>query len=116
MKTSTSLKWAFTLMEIMIVVSIIGLLAVIAVPTYVKARDNAQTSACQNNLRQINAAKQQWAFEQLKEGNDLPQDTDLFGASLYLPEKPLCPASGIYTLNAVNTEATCSVSGHTLGY
>ena len=53
----------FTLVEIMIVVAVIGLLSAIAVPNFVRARIVSQTNACINNLRQIDAAKQQWALE-----------------------------------------------------
>jgi prepilin-type N-terminal cleavage/methylation domain-containing protein len=53
----------FTLVEIMIVVAIIGLLAAIAIPNFVKARNTAQANACINNLRQIDSAMQQWALE-----------------------------------------------------
>jgi prepilin-type N-terminal cleavage/methylation domain-containing protein len=53
----------FTLVEIMIVVAIIGLLATIAIPNFVKARLKAQQSACINNLKQIDGAKQTWALE-----------------------------------------------------
>ena len=53
----------FTLVEIMIVVAIIGLLAAIAIPNFVKARTVSQANACINNLRQIDAAIQQWALE-----------------------------------------------------
>jgi type II secretory pathway pseudopilin PulG len=47
----------------MIVVAIIGLLAAIAIPNFVRARLSSQTNACLNNLRQIDSAKQQWALE-----------------------------------------------------
>jgi prepilin-type N-terminal cleavage/methylation domain-containing protein len=63
MKINTSRKAGFTLVEIMIVVAIIGLLAAIAIPNFVKARTTAQMNACINNLRQIDAAIQQYALE-----------------------------------------------------
>lgn len=63
MKIKATSRAGFTLVEIMIVVAIIGLLAAIAIPNFVKARNTAQTNACINNLRQIDSAMQQWALE-----------------------------------------------------
>jgi prepilin-type N-terminal cleavage/methylation domain-containing protein len=63
MNIKTSNKAGFTLVEIMIVVAIIGLLAAIAIPNFVRARQTSQTNACLNNLRQIDGAKQQFALE-----------------------------------------------------
>ena len=65
-------KSGFTLVEIMIVVAIIGLLAAIAIPNFVKARTTAQQKACINNLRQIDGAKEQWALENKKTQADTP--------------------------------------------
>ena len=76
MKTQTSRKAGFTLVEIMIVVAIIGLLAAIAIPNFVKARSNAQTKACIANLKQIDGAVQQWALENKKQATDTYSLTD----------------------------------------
>ena len=70
MQTKTNSKAGFTLVEIMIVVAIIGLLAAIAIPNFVKARENAQLNSIFNNLRIIEGAKDQWAIENKKGSGD----------------------------------------------
>jgi len=91
----------FTLVEIMIVVAIIGLLAAIAIPNFVKARSASQKAACVMNLRAIEGAKATWALETKKGNTDVPSDADLFGADKYIRDKPSCPANGTYSLNDV---------------
>jgi Tfp pilus assembly protein PilE len=51
----------------MIVVAIIGMLAGIAVPNYIKAREHAHRTACISNLQQIDGAVQLWAMESKKD-------------------------------------------------
>ena len=84
----------FTLVEIMIVVAIIGLLAAIAIPNFVRARERSQTNACINNLRQLDGAVQQWALEQKK------ADTDKYTMANLVPyikgaALPACPAGSV---------------------
>ena len=116
MKTNIRTKAGFTLVEIMIVVAIIGLLAAIAIPNFVRARTTAQKNACINNLRQIDGAKEQWALENKKKDGDTPTSAELFGASLYMRDSPTCPADGAaYTLQPVGTKQSC-VNGPTLSH
>src|SRR5829696_1101494 len=110
MQIRTSRRSAFTLVEIMIVVAIIGLLAAIAIPNFIKAREASQKNACVANLRQLDGAKQTWALEMKKVSGDTPEDTDLFGVSLYIRDKPACPANGTYTLGTVLAKPICSQS------
>jgi prepilin-type N-terminal cleavage/methylation domain-containing protein len=114
MQLSPSRKSAFTLVEIMIVVAIIGLLAAIAIPNFIKAREASQKNACIANLKQIDGAKNTWALEQKKISSDVPVDTDLFGTTVYIRDKPACPANGTYDLLQVSDKPTCTVGNHTL--
>ena len=97
----------FTLVEIMIVVAIIGLLAAIAIPNFVRARQKAQAEACIANLRQIEGATQVWAVDTGAADSSSPTWTDL--VPNYIRTQPSCPGGGTYALSAVNGRPTCSV-------
>jgi prepilin-type N-terminal cleavage/methylation domain-containing protein len=77
---------AFTLVEIMIVVAIIGLLAVIAVPGFIKSRQLSQGRALLNEARQIDAAIDHWALENGRVDGDPVNSASV---SLYLKTGPL---------------------------
>jgi prepilin-type N-terminal cleavage/methylation domain-containing protein len=110
MRIQNSPRTAFTLVEIMIVVAIIGLLAAIAIPNFVRARENAQRTACILNLEAINGAKAMWALETKRGNSDTPTDNDMFGPGLYISKKPLYPTNGTYSLNQVDAKPACSVA------
>jgi prepilin-type N-terminal cleavage/methylation domain-containing protein len=107
----------FTLVEIMIVVAIIGLLAAIAIPNFVRARTTSQQNACINNLRLIDDSKQQWALERRQQNSAVPQPSDLQpylgrGAGGELPACPCDPQSAFassYTANAVSVPPVCNI-------
>jgi len=56
------MKKAFTLIEILIVVAIIGLLAAIGVPSFLNARKNSEDNMKAVNVSAVNAAKDQWSI------------------------------------------------------
>jgi prepilin-type N-terminal cleavage/methylation domain-containing protein len=71
----------FTLVEIMIVVAIIGLLVVLALPSFIKARKQSQGRRILNDARQMDSAVDQWAMEYNKKDGDA---VDTVAAATYL--------------------------------
>jgi prepilin-type N-terminal cleavage/methylation domain-containing protein len=93
MKSNRSAS-AFTLVEVMIVVAIIGLLAAISIPNYVKSRETTFRKSCMSNLRQLEGAVQSWALETKKASGDPIASAELFGSTNYLRKEIVCPAGG----------------------
>jgi len=108
-------KQHFTLVEIMIVVAIIGLLAAIAIPSFIQARNTSRSTACIANLKQIDAAKEQYAMANNLDTGAATSMGNLVTA--YIKTTPVCPAGGAYTTNNIGTDPTCNketASTHTI--
>ncbi len=89
----------------------LGIMAAVAIPAMVKARDHARDIRCMNNLHQIDMAKQTWALKENKEDGSPVTWEDL----KYMAESNLrCPKGGEYKLNPLGENPTCSVHGDLL--
>jgi len=108
MNIKTSRRSGFTLIEIMVVVAIIGLLAGISTPRYVKARDTSQLNAIINNLRIIEESKDAWALENRTGTGAQPTAADLTdffkGHAM-----PTTVRDETYNINPVGMPATATI-------
>jgi hypothetical protein len=91
----------------------VGILSAIALPSFAKARGTAQNNACINNLRILDAAKEQWAMENRKVDGD---PADIPGVLEYVKgaRMPVCPRGGSYQIGTIGQTPRCSVPGHRL--
>ncbi|MGB9797821.1 MAG: competence type IV pilus major pilin ComGC [bacterium] len=110
----------FTLVEMMIVVLIIGILVSIALPNFMRARENARTRTCAANMKQIQGAIEVWAMDTKQPANtpttSFPTPAQLVNLG-YLKTLPSCPSGGTYSYTGANLtdyDISCSVHG-TLG-
>jgi hypothetical protein len=102
---------SFANMALLPAVAVPAMLSAIAIPNFVKARSSSQQNACINNLRQLDAAKNQWALEAGKKSTDVPTKENLLP---FLSKWPTCPAGGTYTLGLVGETPKCSFATHEL--
>jgi len=94
MKIKNRENAGFTLVEVMIVSCLISLLAIIAVPNFIKARSSGNKSVCIANLKQLSDAKTTWAMEKAVKTSDKPVQNDLVGVDKYIRVLPKCPSGG----------------------
>jgi hypothetical protein len=89
----------------------IGLLVAVAIPNFIKPRITFSKPACINNLRQIAAAKQEWALENGKTNGSVVMENEI---TPYLKgwsrtNFPECPSGGTYTIGKIGENPTCSL-------
>lgn len=91
---------------------VIPLMLAIAIPNFVKARATAQANACVNNLRQIDAAANEFALEHGKTNGEAIKFPDDLTPYIKLNSQgkiPSCPAGGTYSIKNLGEAPTCSL-------
>lgn len=101
-------RFGFTFVEVMIVTTVIAIFLSVAVPNFLKSRRQSQATTCVGNLKQIEAAVEQCRYS----GRVVIGESDIYGPSAYLKQKPRCPSGGDYTLPVGDTDdPVCSFTG-----
>ena len=93
----------------MIVVAIIAMLAAIAIPSFVEARERSRMVGCVQNLHTLDNSIQRWALDSHKQGDETVTLEDI---RVYFKSVPVCPSGGMsfsdsYQISTVDTEPTC---------
>lgn len=114
-----SSRKGYTLVEIMIVVTIIAVILAIVVPNYLKTGKEAAKKACINNLKQIDSAIEQWAFDNTISAGTVPSEQQEEEICAYIDGgRPSCPSHGEYVMYAVGAspqvKCTKESEGHKL--
>lgn len=103
----------FTLIEVTVLTGILGLLLTLALPNFVKSRQDAQRQLCVHNLNQIDAAKLDWAMKTGMRSDEVVYEDELapFFANQHVPQ---CPAGGEYAFGPASEPTLCSLvdEGH----
>jgi prepilin-type N-terminal cleavage/methylation domain-containing protein len=87
----------FTLLEIMIVVSMIGILIAIGVPGFIRARHRSRGQVIQNDLTKIDDALQQYALDfdiDTTDAGTIPADASVLADEQYFSTAPEPPIEG----------------------
>jgi hypothetical protein len=110
--------WGFR--EIIVLIIVVGFFLAISVPNFIREPVTSPANACINSLRQIDAAKNQWALEHSAKSNDVVTIDDIRpyiesernNPFIKLDAKgnlPKCPSGGTYTIGKVGENPTCSL-------
>lgn len=87
-------------------------IAVACAPNFIKVRSTSASNTCVNNLRQIDAAAQEFALEKnLKTGDKINYPDDLTPYIKLNKDGKIrpCPQGGIYSIKKVGDAPTCSL-------
>jgi prepilin-type N-terminal cleavage/methylation domain-containing protein len=117
-------KGGFTLVEIMIVISVIGIVVAIAAPTWLRQREITRGRSCQENLVKVSGAKEVYALEfKLSNGAPCtmqalyqPPGTTMPSGQGYMKAVVQCPSDGVYSVNAIGKDPTCSIGTSVLPF
>src|SRR5437763_7284274 len=120
---------AFTLIEILIVVVILGILAAIVIPRFANASKDAKRAALSSQLNSVRAQIQLYIIEHgdqkppnlpLNNWSDLINQTVFQGTNRgpYLPSIPVNPLNGYINVAVVNADPTWgdAVAGAKIGF
>lgn len=96
---------AFTMLELVVVVVILGILAVVVVPRFIVSAEETKRHGCEANAAQINLLVERWYFEKgswpQPDLSDIGADPDYFPNGL-----PKCPVDGRSYMLAPNQRVT----------
>jgi len=112
--TTKSATFAFSLIELAIVVAVLGVIAVIAMPNLFSARKTAEDKICIANLKTIVHAKEQWGFDNGKKETDEPDYNDIKPYLTRTQTQNICPIGGKYTIGPLSEDPSCEYAelGH----
>ena len=105
----TDKRSGFSLLELLAVVTILGIIALVVIPRISASSTTAKENSCFQNKSEVNSAVERYFFT----NGSLPADLNALNTATYFPDGiPSCPVSNTaYTLNAT----TKRVSGHSAG-